>query len=943
MRDAFVAVDLETTGLNQDEDAIIEIGAALFREGELVDTFGTLVNPGRSVPERITAITGIRTDDLVGAPHIHEVLGALRAFVGTYPIVGHRVDFDLGFLARYGVGTENLAIDTYELAAVMLPTAPRYNLTSLTAQLGLELEHAHRALDDAVASGKLYWALWQRILALPLETLQEIVEAARNVEQWSARPVFEEALRLRSQSAFTEKQRPRRATFRRSSPDALFTPERRPWRPLRPKAERTPLDVDALAALVSEEGPLARAFPNYEHRPQQVAMLRAVARAFNEDRHLMIEAPTGVGKSLAYLIPSIFWAVQNGERVVVSTATINLQDQLIQRDLPRLQSALGVAFEAAVVKGRSNYLCPRRLTTLRRRGPTSVAEVRVLAKILVWLLETDSGDKGEISLRGFEENAVWARLSAEDEGCTLERCNEQMDGACPFYKARRAAESAHILVVNHALLLADVQLGSRVLPDYRYLVVDEAHHLEEATTQGLSFQLTQPALQRQLNDLGDTRRGLLGDIVRSTRGSVPAKYFEQIEAYVQQVADSLHVMELHVERYFEALRDFLRSIGALRHGEYMNQVRITPKQRRLAEWARVEQAWEILSQFTIGIADAMNHLARGLAGLEQFDVRNFEDVLSSTQTAARLLEQVHHQLEAFSSSPDENMIYWVQVDQDGTRLSLHAAPLHVGPLLEKYLWEAKNSVVLTSATLRSGGTFDYVRDRLHAFEVEEAVVGTPFDYENSTLIYIPTDIPAPNQREAYQRTVERSLIALATATGGRLLGLFTSYAQLRQTAQAIAPRLALGNIHVFDQSDGTSRQALLEGFVKAERAVLLGTRSFWEGVDVPGDDLSVVVIVRLPFAVPSDPIFAARAELYDNSFMQYAVPDAVLRFRQGFGRLIRSKLDRGVVVLLDNRVITKRYGQVFLDSLPGCTVRRGRLADLPQVAAAWIANEPLPR
>ncbi len=939
MRDVFVAVDLETTGLNQAEDDIIEIGAALFREGELIDEFGTLVNPGRSVPERITAITGIRTDDLVGAPRIYDVLDDLRAFIGQHPVVGHRVDFDLGFLERYHVGVHNVAIDTYELASVMLPTAPRYNLTSLTAQLGLALEHAHRAFDDAVATGKLYWALWQRILELPLVTLREIVEAAHSVEGWKARVVFEEAFALRGQSALTEKQAAS-SRFRRHSPDALFAPDRLPWRPLRPKAERTLLDVDALAALIGDDGPLARVFPNYEHRPQQVRMLREVARAFNEGHHLMIEAPTGVGKSLAYLIPSIYWAVQNGERVVVSTATINLQDQLINRDLPLLQKALDVEFKAAVVKGRSNYLCPRRLMTLRRRGPTSVAELRVLAKILVWLLETDSGDKGEISLRGFEENAVWARLSAEDEGCTLERCGDQMGGACPFYKARRAAESAHILVVNHALLLADVQLGSRVLPDYRYLVVDEAHHLEDATTKGLSFQITQSALQRQLNDLGDTKRGLLGDIVRSTRGSVPAKYFEQIETYVQMVADSLRVMGAHVERYFEVLREFLRSINALRPGEYINQVRITPKQRRLAEWSRVEQAWELLSRFTLAIAEAMSHLARGLGGLEQFDVRNFDDLLSSSQTAARLLEQLHRQLEAFSVAPDENTIYWVQVDQDGTRLSIHAAPLHVGPLLERHLWDAKDSVILTSATLRTGGTFDYVRERLNAFEVQEAVVGTPFDYEKSTLIYIPTDIPAPNQRDEYQRTVERSLIELATATGGRLLGLFTSYAQLRQTAQNIAPRLALGDILVFDQSDGSSRQALLEGFVNAERAVLLGTRSFWEGVDVPGDDLSVVVIVRLPFAVPSDPVFAARAELYDNSFMQYAVPDAVLRFRQGFGRLIRSKLDRGVVVLLDNRVITKRYGQVFLDSLPGCTVRRGRLADLPQVAAAWIAGEP---
>src|SRR5690606_38494836 len=260
-------------------------------------------------------------------------------------------------------------------------------------------------------------------------------------------------------------------------------------------------------------------------------------------------------------------------------------DQLIDKDLPILSEALGVECRAAVVKGRGNYLCPRRLATLRRRRPTSVGELRVLAKILVWLLESDSGDKGEISLHGFEENVVWSRLSAEDEGCTLDRCGDQMHGACPFYKARRDAEAAHILIVNHALLLADVQIGNRVLPDYRYLIIDEAHHLEDATTNGLSFQLNQITLLRQLADLGDSRRGLLGDVIRSTRGSVPGRYFEQIESYVEIVTDSVRAMGFHVERYFETLYRFLEGSGAMRPGEYINQVRIPPELRQQPEWA----------------------------------------------------------------------------------------------------------------------------------------------------------------------------------------------------------------------------------------------------------------------------------------------------------------------------------------------------------------------
>ncbi len=933
MRDEYIALDLETTGLNPEEDEIIEIGAARMQGGEVLDSFKTLVNPGRAVPDRVTAITGIRTIDLEGQPSLREVLGDLRRFIGGLTVVGHRIDFDLSFLRVHGVAVSNESIDTYDLASVLMPTTPRYNLNSLTDAMGVELAHAHRAYDDAVASGKLYWELWQRALNLPLDTLQEIVEAASDLD-WNAAPFFAAALAERSRTALVEG---RGRPAGRSAAD-LFPPDDQPWRALRPNNSRQDLDVDRLAATIEEGGRLAQIIPGYAHRPQQVEMLRKVADAFNQGEHLMIEAPTGVGKSLAYLIPAISWATTNNERVVISTATINLQDQLIDKDLPILREALGVPFEAAVVKGRSNYLCPRRLMTLRRRKPTSVAELRVLAKILVWLLESQSGDKGEISLRGVEENVTWARLSAEDEGCTLERCGDQMHGTCPFYKARRRAEAAHILVVNHALLLSDVQIGNRVLPEYRYLVVDEAHHLEDATTRGLSFQINQSTLQRRLDDLGDRQRGLLGDVIRGTRGSVPRKFYDQIEAYVETVAESLRAMGLHVERYFNTLMRFIDSTGALKSGDFVNQVRITEQLRERSTWGQVEEAWDVLGQFTQAIADAMGRLARGLNGLSEFDVQNYDDLLSSVVAAARYLEEVHSQLGAFSVSPQDNMIYWAQVEQDGTRIAVHAAPLNVGPLLEQHLWQAKESVILTSATLRTGGTFDYMRERLHTFDVREAVVGSPFDYENSTLIYIPTDMPEPNQRDDFQRAVERGLIELAAATQGRLLGLFTSYTQLRQTAQAIAPRLALGKIDVFDQSDGTSRQALLEGFRSTERAVLLGTRSFWEGVDIPGDDLVVVVIVRLPFAVPTEPVFAARAEQYENSFMQYSVPDAVLRFRQGFGRLIRTTTDRGVVALFDNRVITKRYGQVFLDSLPGCTVRRGPLADLPGAATDWLAR-----
>jgi DNA polymerase-3 subunit epsilon/ATP-dependent DNA helicase DinG len=286
--------------------------------------------------------------------------------------------------------------------------------------------------------------------------------------------------------------------------------------------------------------------------------------------------------------------------------------------------------------------------------------------------------------------------------------------------------------------------------------------------------------------------------------------------------------------------------------------------------------------------------------------------------------------------PDPQTIYWIETSSSSESLTLHAAPLEVGPLVERYLWHKKEAVVMTSATLTTAGEFDYIRNRLNAVDADDLALGSPFDYESSTLLYLINDIPEPNQRHAFQRVVEQGLKALSTATEGRTLALFTSHAQLRRTARAISDSLGARGIHVYEQSAGASRHALLEDFRTTDRAVLLGTRSFWEGVDVPGEALSVLAIIRLPFDVPNDPIIAARAETYENPFYQFTVPEAILRFRQGFGRLIRTQSDRGVVAVFDRRVLSKTYGSAFVDSLPRCTVRTGPLADLPKAAARWL-------
>ncbi|MCC6805379.1 MAG: DEAD/DEAH box helicase family protein, partial [Anaerolineae bacterium] len=921
MRGELVAIDLETTGLDSTRDEIIEIGAVRFVDGAVVDEFQTFVDPGRSLPTLITSLTGIRNEDLVGAPSIQAVLPKLLAFVGDAPWMAHNVGFDASFLYRQGVLQNNLRTDTYELASVLLPRAPRYNLTSLTSLFGFDIGSAHRALYDAKATAYLYWVLWQKALALPYATLREITEAAQGL-RWDGLPVFQAALR-------------ERVPEDDERGEALFAPDRTERKPLRPNENTEPIDQEQIAVIIDEGGLLASRLPGYEYRSQQVDMAQTVGNAFNNAQHLMIEAGTGTGKSLAYLVPAVLWAQQNNERVVISTNTINLQEQLIDKDIPTLRDALDLRFSASVMKGRANYLCPRRLQAVRRRRPTSVDELRTLSKILVWLLESQTGDKGEISLRGTEENLTWQRLSAEDEGCTLGRCQAVMEGSCPFYKARKAAEAARVLVVNHALLISDAAMENRVLPEFRYLIIDEAHHLEEATTNGLSFRLDAGTLRRQLADLGGPRRGLLGSLLTSITANAPDKEIRRLTAYIENISDATGAMEVHVNRLFASLRSLLADLNVPRN-EYLIQVRVVDAVRARPSFSDVQAAWNTLHPFFEVLGEAMHHLAVALTRLEPYEIPNYEELVSSTEAASRHLEEAQVQLNNFANTPNANTIYWISAGQDSEYLAVNSAPLHVGPLVEEYLWRAKSSVVMTSATLQTNRSFEYIRERLNAGDIEAVEVGSPFNYRDSTLLYIPTDMPDPNDRYKYQQAVERGLIELTAALNGRVLGLFTSYAHLRQTAQAITPRLALGNITVYDQSDGSSRQSLLDGFKTSERAILLGTRSFWEGVDIPGDSLSALVIVRLPFSVPTDPVFAARAETYTDSFNDYTLPDAILRFRQGFGRLIRSRSDRGIVAIFDSRVITKSYGTSFLAALPDCTVKRAPLASLPESATEWL-------
>lgn len=936
---ALVSIDLEMTSPRPEAQDIIEIGAVKFVGDRVIGSFSTLVQPPVPLPYAIQRLTGITPQDLAGAPRLEAVAPRLRDFVGDSPLVAHTVSSDVGALARKGIVLANDQIDTHELASVLLPQLESYSLASLVRHFGINQTIQHRALPDAQVTHRLFNRLIERVYELDLNILREI-NALTAPLMWPLRSIFlavEEA-RSRQPSAGGTSIRDVLAAklgAGEASLDAVLAREQ--VDPLKPVSPTRPIDVNGTAALMAPGGPIARTIQGYEERSQQVEMLRAVAAAFNDGGALIAEAGTGTGKSLAYLIPAVTFAQRNEERVVVSTNTINLQEQLYVKDLPDLRRALGNDVRVALLKGRQNYLCFQRWNAMRRRPDLTMSEVLALVKVLVWLPQTETGDVGELNLTE-SERAVWSRLNSNPEVCSPRRCSAVARRGCFLQYARERAAGAHVVVVNHALMLSDVAAGSGVIPDYNYLIIDEAHHLEAQATDQLGYAVRLADVLEALDTLGHTsaerRTGVVNELANHFKGSkVGESARREAESFAQHISARIDGCRGTAGAFFAALGAFLKLHGSESRG-YDQRTRITRGMRANPAWRQVEVAWEELTIKLVDLYGPTEHLHSLVVALEGQDILDYESLLGALAGALRFNEELRAEGAAIVVEGDPERICWASVT--GGEPGLNSAPLNVGPLLKSSLFDQKRTTVLTSATLTTENSFAFVRGRLGLEDAEELRVGSPFDYATSTLLWLPSDVPEPD-RPDYQTALARSLIDVCVASRGRAMILFTSHSALRQIWQAVKRPLEAEGILVLGHGvDGTPRRHLLQTFKTSARTVLLGASSFWEGVDVTGENLSVLAIAKLPFAVPTDPVFAARSELFDDPFNQYALPSTILRFKQGFGRLIRSRSDRGVVICYDRRLQTKAYGPAFIRSLPPATVRRAPLGQLPGAVEEWL-------
>jgi ATP-dependent DNA helicase DinG len=699
--------------------------------------------------------------------------------------------------------------------------------------------------------------------------------------------------------------------------------------------------------IFAQEGLLGRFLDAFEPRLGQKEMAQGILFAYEEDKIALIEAGTGIGKSLAYLVPAVYWALKHQEKTVISTHTIALQEQLICKDIPFLVKAMDVDLKAVLVKGMGNYLCWRKLDELRQQPLLfSLEESEQVQKVEAWLEETETGSRSEINFP--LPASTWEKLACETDHCNHHKC--PFYRKCFFFKARREAEDAQLLVVNHHLMMADIQAKIRqeggeekmVIPRFERAIIDEAHHLEQVAFDSFAQQTDRIGLQRLLGRIfseNHPERSRL-TAIRSQSPHLKPTLIHQLDVEIPLLKKECSTL---VEKAFAEMTHFLESVLiSSKTGGKENKWRVMPAMIQMDYWRNtLHVGFHALEEKLVQLSIALNALVEELSLIKDEDLES--QLLELRLLRGRLDEKAANLQRFFSDAEQEKRVRWIEIT--ASNVMLIDASLEISALLYDHLFAKLRTTALCSATLTANRSFSYLKERLGIDReaegnIVEQVFDSPFDYAQRTLLAIPTDLPGPSDPQFLAQIIDPIRRMIQVSRGNAFI-LFTSYEMLEWVYQKLQKDPSLKSYPLLKQGD-LSRHHLLEQFKELSGSVLFATNSFWEGVDVPGEALRCVVIVKLPFIVPSEPIYQACSEALEKQgkdpFSHYAVPQAVIRFKQGFGRLMRKKNDRGCIVCLDHRLVKKNYGKQFLGSLPPCKTSSGPLEQVLEEMRAHYAN-----
>ncbi|WP_240375556.1 ATP-dependent DNA helicase DinG [Bacillus piscicola] len=914
----FVVIDTETTGnAPKKGDKIIQIGAVVVEGDRIVDTFSTFVQPFHDIPVFIQQLTGITEEDVKDAPPFKQIAPQLLEMLEGAYFVAHNVPFDLSFineeLKRAGFPSfAGPVIDTVECTRILFPSAPGYQLNQLAAWLDISHDRPHQADSDALVTADLWLMLSKKLADLPATTLQSLLSLSKG---------FESDVYTILQSLYQGKKS-----------DELINEETgiEVFNGLAVRAETGQPDAENRelwpeeGIFFEEKGLLAANWEKFEVRDGQQEMANAVKEALVNHEHVLLEAGTGSGKTLSYLVPALRFALETNNQVIVSTHTIALQEQLMHQEIPLLKKVLPFSFRSVLMKGRSNYLCLRKLKQVLSMAPATYEETLALSQCLVWMLETETGDVEEINLAGGTGSSFWEKVKS-DETVYAESSRNWLHHEY-YHRAREKAGQADVIITNHALLFTDIRSDQHILPSSKYVIIDEAHHLDELASNHLGSKLDYFQVNQVLNRLG---------IVDKTGYFSLLTMYEQTNiqhfspAWYQRRLDHFALLKYETDELFRMLSQYCRE---------KNENSRTDVGRLMVSY----QPGAAGSSYWVTIEETVRRVQLLLDEEEQAWL-SFYDYLQEvepTKQAKQLLQDFHaavlearaacHTLFTLLTEKDDNTVYWMETDVKGAANAayLYARPADVSELLADQFFAKKRSVVLTSAALTVRGSFEYVMNKwgLVDFGPRTLRCPSPYDYANKVKLLVPEDITAiKDDEKAFIKETAEFIYHGASITEGKMLVLFTSFHMLKKAYYQLKKWDEASNFTIIAQGvNSGSRSRLMKSFKQHDNAILLGTSAFWEGIDIPGEDLSCLIIVRLPFSPPRDPVENARMEQVrtqgGSPFYEVSLPQAVLRFKQGFGRLIRHDNDKGVVVVLDKRLIQSSYGSHFTESLPALPV-----------------------
>ena len=967
----YVALDTESTGLEADSGEVIEIAAVKFRlekggQTSILDQWQTYVKPRNPIPYKITHLTGISQAQVQNAPAFAQIAEHFRGFLADFPIVGHSIESDIGFLARHNFEVKNSPVDTYEMATLMLPQMGNYSLVAVADALKVRAGEAHRAMADTLMAMYVFARLAGKIEELPPEVLGEVNRIAGELDNWPLRQLFLDAADFQRQAETIQisgafgnlgaklKQQLVEKSGQTEGDDLgfMFLIPQEPLEPLQPSPPP--------------------ALPPEKYGPGSAQMQHSIKEAFDTGKHLMLEVPWNEReRAMGLLLPAVSTALEQGRNVVIAVNSEAQRERLMHRLIPDLQAAMSETrrdesssrrdkkrrteekkpFYATSVKAQTNYLCTRRWQSFRKTAALTTEEKKMLIRVLLWLPNTTEGDSAELRIPSQER--MWARVNSQKKLCLEAECGHHSQ--CFFQRAQERTQGAHIIIADQALVLADLLGKAGTLPAYDYLIVDEAQHFEDEAGRQFGTVVTPNSLFDFLDWVsrpitwqpGGGHNGFIHSLPRYYGKNISQAAINLLDTFREQITAQVEMARNAAGVLLQELSTTLTQRNQ-ETGQGDGRIRLDPKFRAGNLWNELAGPWEAFRfdwDELYYLLDSLRHECDAL----QRELTEYPELKLELEYYFNYIDNLLTTLTDAFEGGKTSSVFWLASHPRTGLVSVFSQPLQIGPSLAKHLFSQKKSVALVSSTLTTDGDFSFIKERLGLRDYESLETRLPPDKDFSGLmLYLPGDMPEPSQPN-YQKSVDQYVMELAKSSQGRTLALFSSNSALRLTYKAVQRSLEADNILVLGQGLDGTRRSIMERFKHTNRAVLLSTLAHWEFNDFNQDDaleqaaiFNTLIISKLPFDAPNDPLFAARSEshLFDDPFVQYSLPRTILRFRQAFERLLIGLETPGVVVMLDSRLTRKSYGPLFLNSLPPLSPQHDTLKQLVPLTDAWLHPKP---